>query len=369
MSLDAARKSASVTLEQEVDRIMRICNSCRYCEGFCAVFPAIERRQTFSPGDLDYLANLCHNCSECYYACQYAPPHEFAVNVPQLLAQIRVESYARNTWPNMFRRAFRSNGTLTAILCLLLVFPVLFTPTLDHPAPSFYSLIPHTKMVAFFSTVALFILLAFAIGFVRFWRNSGERLSAFLHPRALIQALKDILTLHYLDGGGSDRSGCTYPAAQQSQARRWFHHLTFYGFALCFASTTTAAFYHYILGLRAPYAYTSLPVILGTAGGIALIAGSLGLLVLKQLRDPATQDTQQTGMDAGFLLLLLLTSITGLALLALRATTRMPELLFLHLALVFVLFLTLPYGKFVHAIYRSAALVKNALEAQRGTHR
>jgi citrate/tricarballylate utilization protein len=368
MSLDAARRSACAT-QQEGERIMRICNSCRYCEGFCAVFPAIERRQTFNPGDLDYLANLCHNCSECYYACQYAPPHEFAVNVPQLLAQIRVESYARNGWPNIFRRAFRSNGALIAILCLLLVIPVLFAPTPAQPAPSFYSLIPHAKMVAFFNTAALFVLLAFAIGFVRFWRNSGESLAALLQPRALIQALKDILTLHYLDGGGSDRSGCTYPAAQQSQSRRCFHHLTFYGFALCFASTTTAALYHYILGLRAPYAYTSLPVVLGTVGGLALIAGTLGLLVLKQLRNPATQDMKQTGMDLGFLLLLLLTSITGLALLALRATTRMPELLYLHLALVFVLFLTLPYGKFVHAIYRTAALVKNALEAQRGTHR
>ena len=28
------------------------------------------------------LANLCHNCGACLHACQYAPPHEFAVNVP-----------------------------------------------------------------------------------------------------------------------------------------------------------------------------------------------------------------------------------------------------------------------------------------------
>jgi citrate/tricarballylate utilization protein len=209
-------------------------------------------------------------------------------------------------------------------------------------------------------------LIAFAIGFARFWRRSGESLSSFLHPGALAQALKDVLTLHYLDGGGG---GCTYPAAQQSQSRRWFHHLTFYGFALCFASTTTAAFYHYLLNLRAPYPYTSLPVVLGTTGGVALITGTIGLLLLKFRRNPDTQDGNQTGMDLSFLLLLLLTSATGIALLAFRASARMPELLYLHLAFVFVLFLTLPYGKFVHAIYRSAALVKSALEAQRGIHR
>ena len=66
----------------EGERLMVICNACRYCEGYCAVFPAMERRLTFSEADMNYLSNLCHNCAECYYACQYAPPHEFAVNVP-----------------------------------------------------------------------------------------------------------------------------------------------------------------------------------------------------------------------------------------------------------------------------------------------
>ena len=32
---------------------MTICNACRYCEGLCAVFPAMEMRRTFAAGDLD----------------------------------------------------------------------------------------------------------------------------------------------------------------------------------------------------------------------------------------------------------------------------------------------------------------------------
>ena len=31
----------------EVTRVMQICNACRYCEGFCAVFPAMTRRRSF----------------------------------------------------------------------------------------------------------------------------------------------------------------------------------------------------------------------------------------------------------------------------------------------------------------------------------
>jgi MinD superfamily P-loop ATPase len=55
-------------LLKEGERQMTICNACRYCEGYCAVFPAMELRRTFSKGDLVYLANLCFDCRDCYYA-------------------------------------------------------------------------------------------------------------------------------------------------------------------------------------------------------------------------------------------------------------------------------------------------------------
>src|SRR3569832_2469674 len=70
-------KSIPIALVQEGQRMMSICNACRYCEGYCAVFPALERRLRFDESDLNYLAILCHNCGACYSACQYAPPHEF----------------------------------------------------------------------------------------------------------------------------------------------------------------------------------------------------------------------------------------------------------------------------------------------------
>ena len=54
--------------ETEVARQLQICNACRYCEGFCAVFPAMTRRLEFAPADVHYLANLCHNCGACLHA-------------------------------------------------------------------------------------------------------------------------------------------------------------------------------------------------------------------------------------------------------------------------------------------------------------
>lgn len=355
----------------EGERIMGICNACRYCEGYCAVFPAMERRLSFAESDLNYLANLCHNCGECYYACQYAPPHEFAVNVPQTLAEIRARSYRKYAWPGALARAFERNGLIVSLVVVLVLACFLVVSGLligggrlftQVPAGDFYRIIPHTVMASTFSAVTLFIVIALAVGCLRFWRDSGERPSELARAPALALGLRDAFTLKNLHGGGA---GCTYPDRHRSRWRRWFHHLTFYGFLFCFAATVTGTIYHFFLGWPAPYAYISLPVVFGILGGAGLLIGPAGLYWLKRGRDPVTADAEQDGMDIAFIALLWLTSLTGLLLLGLRETAVLGILLVIHLSAVMALFLTLPYGKFVHAIYRAAALVKSALEARR----
>jgi citrate/tricarballylate utilization protein len=335
----------------EGSRILTICNACRYCEGYCAVFPAMESRHRFGPDDLRYLANLCHNCGECYYACQYAPPHEFAVNVPQVLAQVRLDSYQHYSQPRFLARLFVENGKLALVALVLSVAAGLALS--PNQGATFYDIIPHRVMVAIFGAASLLIVAAFAASASQFPGITGMSLPA------LARAARSILTLKYLSSGGT---GCTYPGEQHSMARRWFHHFTFYGFLLCFASTCVAAWYHFALARFAPYPYLSLPVILGTMGGICLLIGPAGLYSLKRRRDSALADTSQDGLDVTFLALLFATSITGLLLVALRQSLAMRPLLLIHLATVLALFATLPYGKFVHGIYRAAALLRYAME-------
>ncbi len=205
---------------------------------------------------------------------------------------------------------------------------------------------------------AVFVLAAIAmtIAFLRFWRNA---IAVPIETGPLIASLSDTLRLTNLDGHGA---GCPYPRERLSQARRWFHHATFYGFLLCFASTCVAAFYHYVLGWRAPYAYSSIPVILGTLGGLGLLAGPAGLFWLKRKRDPALDDINPRDFGDSFIVLLLLASFTGLLLLALRETAAMSWLLIVHLGVVAALFASLPYGKFMHGKFRFAALLRNAFE-------
>ena len=291
------------------------------------------------------------------------------------MAQIRVKTYAHYAWPAPLGRAFHNNGLVSALVLSVVLIASLMLASLllgggrmftAVPGGNFYALIPHNVMAASFGAVSLFVLIALLMGFLNFWRDVGESPGELLKPGALSQGLADALSMKNLHSAGDD---CTFKGEEQrSPWRRWFHHLTVYGFMLCFAATSVGTIYHYAFGWVAPYALTSLPVVLGTVGGIGLLIGPAGLYWLGKRRDEATADPEQRGMNTAFIVLLLLTSLTGLALLAWRETAAMGLLLVVHLGVVMALFVTLPYGKFVHGIYRMAALIKFALESKRPGH-
>lgn len=351
---------------------MSICNACRYCEGYCAVFPAMEQRRVFTKADLTYLANLCFDCRDCYYACQYAPPHEFGVNIPKLMSELRADTYREFTWPTILSGLFKHNAVavtvitvalIIIILALVLLFQganVLFATYLGEA--TFYRIVPFAAMTVVPSLIALYGFAVFTAGALRFWRETGGTPWEMLDPGAFWRATKDAFGLAYMKGGGA---GCNYPAERFSSTRMWCHHLVFYGFLLDFASTTIAAFYDHFLDWPAPYPYFSAPVVLGAVGGIGLMIGTVGLLYLKSQSDRTPADASMLKMDVAFLVLLFLTSFTGLVLLAFRETSAMGTLLVIHLGLVAGLFITAPYGKFAHVVYRYAALLRYVIEEQR----
>ncbi|MDO9058553.1 MAG: tricarballylate utilization 4Fe-4S protein TcuB, partial [Bradyrhizobium sp.] len=272
-------------------------------------------------------------------------------------------------WPRAFAGLFARNGLSISIIAALSVAAFIFGFAVlndrevlfgVHTGPgAFYKLMPHNAMAALFGAAFLYAIVALVRGVRAFWRDIGEPVGMLLDPPSIWQAIKDAGQLRYLDGGGV---GCVNEDERPSDLRRIYHHLTFYGFGLCFASTSVATAYHYFLAREAPYPWWDLPVVLGTLGGIGLLIGPAGLLAEKWKRDPALVDHERLGMDVAFIVMLFLTSLTGMALLLLRETAAMGPLLALHLGVVFSLFITMPYGKFVHGIYRFVALVRYARE-------
>lgn len=352
----------------EARRDMEICNACRYCEGYCAVFPAMELHREFAAADLSYLANLCHNCKGCYYACQYAPPHEFGVNLPQAFARVRAESYEDYAWPRSFSRAFQRNGLLVSlataaaitvflVLTMLLVSPNALYAARGTEQNSFYAVIPLWAMQAAGILTFGGALAAMWMGARNFWRDTGAPGS--IRVRSWAAALHDVFTLRNLGGGGH---GCNDGSEAFSMTRRWLHHALFYGFLLCFASTTSGFVFHSVMGWPAPYSLFSLPVVLGTLGGIGLLAGTAGFFALKLTGNPAPSARGLLGMDVAMLALLALAAASGLLLLALRSTGAMGVALAVHLGVILALFLVMPYSKMVHGVYRGAALLRNAME-------
>ena len=354
--------------EAEVARQLQICNACRYCEGFCAVFPAMTRRLEFGKADVPYLANLCHNCGACLHACQYAPPHVFAVNVPQSMAQLRGQTYTEFAWPPAMGALYKRNGltlslALAATLTLFLLLTLQLNGTLlDHGlGGDFYKIFPHNLLVSLFAPVFLFATLALGLGVRRFWGEvTPATTGAPMTAPATAEATQDVLQLTYLDGGHGQ--GCNNEDDAFSLSRQRAHHLTFYGFMLCFAATSVATLYHYVLGWQAPYDLPSLPKVLGVIGGVSLLLGTAGLFKLKLQRHPMHGDAAQKPMDYGFIALLFFTSLTGLALWLARGSVALPALLAAHLGVVMALFATLPYGKFAHGVFRTAALLRYAIE-------
>jgi citrate/tricarballylate utilization protein len=197
-------------------------------------------------------------------------------------------------------------------------------------------------------------------GGLKFWRSTGSTIGDLFDVTSFSKATKDAFGLKYMKGG--NQGGCFYPDWRTSNSRRYAHHFVFYGFLFMTASTTVAAIMHNIFHNDAPYPYLSAPVLFGTIGGVMTVLGVGGLLWLKAQQDHDPANDRMLQIDNVFLILLAATSLSGLVLMVLRESSLMGTLLTIHFGLVLGFFLTLPYGKFAHVVYRYGALIRYQVE-------
>jgi citrate/tricarballylate utilization protein len=353
---------------KEAVRQFNICNACRYCEGYCDVWPAMELKTSFEKNDVMYLANLCHDCRECFYACPYTPPHEFNVNIPQVLSEVRLKSYEEFTRPKFLSKAFekqyKSQGAVilasvvSAFLAAILMGDParLFVPQLG--LGSFYVIFPYLAIILAGFLVGLFVLFSFARGISEFWRAIGGSFGKFFLAKAVAGAVSDALGHKWFGGGGA---GCNHPKNKPSYSFLTLHALVIYGFILDICSTLSAAVYQDVLRILPPYPILSFPVLLGIVGGLEIIGGTSVLTYYKVIGDSVPAYKGMLTLDFSFLLTLDAVAVTGLLTLILRSSTALGFILAIHLGLVLALFITAPYGKFVHFVYRFGALVNSRL--------
>jgi len=328
------------TLINEAQRQVQICNACRYCEGYCSVFPAINRQRSFNNSDIIQLSNLCHNCQGCYHACQ------------------RVDSWHAFIKPTGLSRIFQQYGVAIAGLLVLAIALLFLLMQSFKPAQGdgFYAFMSHTAMITLFIPAFLAPLVIIGIALRDYWRTiEGKKVEWSQIKQAFCSTAK----MKNLSGGHGE--GCNYEAGDRfSNKRRWFHQATMIGFLLCFASTTSATLLHYLLDIQAPYPVLSIPKLLGLPGGLLLVVGCGGLAWLKCKAVKSLGATDKWGGEMAFTLLLGATGASGLLLFFLTGTGWVPSILGIHLGLVLTLFLLMPYSKMVHGFFRLASLIKDA---------
>ncbi len=342
----------------EARRQAEICNACRYCEGYCSVFPALHADRAFSDGDITQLANLCHNCRGCYYACQYTAPHEFELNLPAALAEVRRDSWESFAWPQPVARRFHTSGGMIALALVIGFALILFALRALGSAggEGFYAAMSHNAMVAIFAPAFILPLVSLAISLRRYWHSVG---GTTLKLADITGAFGRAAKMQDLAAGHGE--GCNFEDEDRfSQSRRHVHQMVMYGFLLCFAATSSATVMHYVFGLHAPYAFFSLPKLLGLIGGLLHTIGCVWMVALKLKSDRHLGDVQAWGGEIGFIALLGFVGFSGLMLYALGQTALMPAMLAIHLGAVLTFFLLTPFTKMAHGFYRLTALIRDA---------
>jgi quinone-modifying oxidoreductase, subunit QmoC len=286
---------------------------------------------------------LCHDCSDCSTNCpRGAKPSK-------VMGALRAQAIKAFSYPR-FAGTMVSQSRYLAVLLLIpfLLFGTIALAGLRHGLTRpyvFAELFPAVILEPLFYFVSLLAVIGFAVGaarFVKALRASGVEGNVLPN---LFPALGEIITHRRF-------SNCA-----TNQDRYWGHFLALFGF-VGLAITGTSVGFGPMLGMM----HTPLPILSGwklfanLCAGIVLV-GTV-LLIAERMKSPEKwNDT--TYFDGFFLATLAGVVATGILSELLRlaqSPALMYSVYFIHLVLIFSLFLYAPYSKFAHLLYRTIAM-------------
>jgi quinone-modifying oxidoreductase subunit QmoC len=284
---------------------------------------------------------LCHNCGDCTTHCpRGARPGD-------VFGALRREAIKHFAWPGFLGRAVNNPKALLALMLLpVLLFGSLFQwgPETASAPGEFAKEYPLFVLEGLFFTISGLVVLAFAAGIARFVK--ALRVGGADAPilSGLGPALVDIMTHSRFADCGAERM------------RYWGHLLTMWGF-IGLAMIGTLVGVGTMFGvMHTPLEITGPWKIFANISSAVILAG-LVILLVDRLKDPAKR-AASTYFDWFFLLTLTGIVLTGILsqFLRLAQTSFMYPVYFVHLVLIFMLFLYAPYSKLAHLAYRTVAM-------------
>jgi quinone-modifying oxidoreductase subunit QmoC len=332
---------------------LKKCMQCGTCSAVCAlaqedsVFP---RKQMLEAqwGLKERLVGdpaiwLCHNCGDC---TTYCPRGARPGDIFSALRRIAVQHFA---FPRFLGKMVGNPNALPVLLLLpaLVFWGVMRWGQDPEPSPTleFAGVFPIPILEALFFALSGLVAVIFGIGLARLLAALRVSGAGGLVPANLVAAFREIMTHERFSKCG------------QNQSRRLGHLLTFWGF-LGLAVMGTAVGIGTMAGLmRTPLALASPWKIFANLSAVTALSGCV-ILLYNRIKDPA-QRTGSAYFDWFFLLLLTGVVLTGISSELLRlaqAAGIMYGVYFIHLVLIFALFLYAPYSKFAHFAYRTVAM-------------
>ena len=334
------------------------CYQCATCSAVCELAPddlPFPRRQMalvqWGLGDrlaADPAVWLCHQCNDCSDRCpRDARPGDVLQAVRSLVIERlsapaalgRLVANARVTWPVLF-------GAPLLLWTLLLGLSGHLAVPADFAA--FEQLVPHWLIYSVFFPVAALVMLAAWVSGSRFWALLGStgppRQGSFLAN--LVPAIAEVSTHR------------RFSSCQAARPRKWGHLALLWGFvgAAVTSGLLVVALYGFHVDLPLPLAHPF--KILGNVSAVLLVAGGAVLLV-NRVAAP-DRAGRPTAFDNFFLTVVLLVIATGV--LSEAGRYLLPagvacSIYVVHLSVVLTLFVTFPYSKFAHLMYRTIAMV------------
>ena len=339
---------------------LKKCYQCATCSVVCTLSPEdspFPRKQMVEAqwGLKDKLLSdpaiwLCHNCGDCSTKCpRGARPGD-------VFGSLRSQAIQHFAFPGFLAKlAARPAGLFALALLPALIFGAiaLYAPKGEPTeAPEFANLFPLHVLEPLFFAVSGLVIVAFGIGLARFvkaLRASGADGSILGN---LVPSLVEIMTHKRFKDCGKEKN------------RFWGHLMTLWGFAgLAFMGTVVG------IGSMTGLMRTPLPFwdagkpvesffkIFANGCAVVIFVGLLILLV-DRLAD-ADKRRNSTYFDWLFMVTLVGVVFTGILSQGLRlvsAQGAMYPVYFIHLVLIFILFLYAPYTKFAHLVYRTVAM-------------